>query len=297
MRRAAAYVVRAWICTTHELRRAGAPPSLRRTSGFLHLRLIGGGSYRRIYAPSKSFFPVSRHTHNTHQSLHQLIASTYSATAHILKSNQSALLLMFSASNMAAMLMAYGKDVHQWVFINIFPLPHTKHLSLCVYIVTNNFLGRGSIHKNDLNFHSKSPMIFLVERPGFEPFLLAPDQACCHYTRRSICPAASPPEAGIISIQHSTAHPIRPIYSNPDVYHGRRRSARLSPTSGSARVRFSPLSIAVRMKIGGRQQQTSKAVFNNISCCTSFWFAPLCPAGMVGAPWPLERICRYPGSN
>lgn len=47
----------------------------------LHLRLIGGGSYRRIYTPSKSFFPVSRHTHNTHQSLHQQIASTYSATA------------------------------------------------------------------------------------------------------------------------------------------------------------------------------------------------------------------------
>lgn len=62
MRRVAAYVVRAEICTQHELRRAGATPR-KGNRGFLHLRLIGGGSYRRIYAPSIIVFPVSRHTH------------------------------------------------------------------------------------------------------------------------------------------------------------------------------------------------------------------------------------------
>lgn len=31
----------------------------------------------------------------------------------------------------------------------------------------------------------------MVEHPGFEPFLLAPKQACCHYTRRSMLPRRS----------------------------------------------------------------------------------------------------------
>lgn len=62
MRRGAAYVVRVRICTSHELRRAGATPR-KGNRGFLHLRLIGGGSYRRIYASSIIVFPVSRHTH------------------------------------------------------------------------------------------------------------------------------------------------------------------------------------------------------------------------------------------
>lgn len=40
----------------------------------------------------------------------------------------------------------------------------------------------------------------MVEHPGFEPFLLATNQACCHYTRCSMCalPLLQIPHAGAV---------------------------------------------------------------------------------------------------
>lgn len=90
MRRVAVYVVRVRICTSHELCTAGATSKIEEICGFFicPVQFIGGGSYQLFTLHPKSFFPVSRHTHYTHQSLHQLIAATYFATAQFERSSR-----------------------------------------------------------------------------------------------------------------------------------------------------------------------------------------------------------------
>lgn len=115
----------------------------------------------------------------------------------------------------------------------------------------------------------------MVERPGFEPFLLAPNQACCHYTRCSMC---APP---LLQIPHVVTQGF-----------GYGRAIRLDCHAKKFHVHTWP-SLFVLFHSGWR---------NLLPGCFalrfSAEFAPFCPAGPAGAPCTLERILNVlPGSH
>jgi hypothetical protein len=70
---------------------------------------------------------------------------------------QSVFLLVFPASNMAAMLMAHREDVDQWILINIVALPDAKHLPFCVNIIAHDLFRGSRIREDDFDFHGQSP--------------------------------------------------------------------------------------------------------------------------------------------